>query len=46
MDKIRGFILGGDDYIVKSATPEEVLARIKARTGKQKYTKVMIGLYE
>lgn len=30
MDKIRGFNLGGDDYIVKSATPEEVVARIKA----------------
>jgi len=30
MDKIRGLSLGGDDYIVKSATPEEVVARIKA----------------
>lgn len=30
MDKIRGLNLGGDDYIVKSATPEEVVARIKA----------------
>lgn len=30
MDKIRGLTLGGDDYIVKSATPEEVVARIKA----------------
>lgn len=30
MDKIRGLSLGGDDYIVKSATPEEVIARIKA----------------
>lgn len=38
MDKIRGLSLGGDDYIVKSATPEEVVARIKAvlrRYGKQ-----------
>jgi DNA-binding response OmpR family regulator len=37
VDKIRGLSLGGDDYIVKSATPEEVVARIKAvlrRTGK------------
>lgn len=30
MDKIRGLGLGGDDYIVKSATPGEVVARIKA----------------
>ena len=30
MDKIRGLGLGGDDYIVKSATPAEVVARIKA----------------
>lgn len=30
MDKIRGLSLGADDYIVKSATPEEVVARIKA----------------
>jgi DNA-binding response OmpR family regulator len=29
-DKIRGFGLGGDDYIAKSATPAEVVARIKA----------------
>lgn len=29
-DKIRGLSLGGDDYIVKSATPAEVVARIKA----------------
>lgn len=30
LDKIRGFSLGADDYIVKSASPEEVVARIKA----------------
>ncbi|WP_152393800.1 response regulator transcription factor [Paenibacillus guangzhouensis] len=30
VDKIRGLSIGGDDYIVKSATPEEVVARIKA----------------
>ncbi|WP_442600544.1 response regulator transcription factor [Paenibacillus sp. KN14-4R] len=30
VDKIRGLSLGGDDYIVKSATPEEVIARVKA----------------
>ncbi len=29
-DKIRGLAVGGDDYIVKSATPAEVIARIKA----------------
>jgi DNA-binding response OmpR family regulator len=30
IDKIRGLGLGSDDYIVKSATPAEVVARIKA----------------
>jgi DNA-binding response OmpR family regulator len=37
VDKIRGLGLGGDDYIVKSATPAEVVARVKAvlrRTGR------------
>ncbi|HTK10101.1 MAG TPA: response regulator transcription factor [Ktedonobacteraceae bacterium] len=29
-DKLRGLSLGGDDYIVKSAMPAEVVARIKA----------------
>ncbi len=29
-DKLRGLGLGADDYIVKSATPAEVVARIKA----------------
>ncbi len=29
-DKIRGLGLGADDYIVKSASPAEVVARIKA----------------
>jgi DNA-binding response OmpR family regulator len=30
-DKIRGFHLGADDYVVKAtATPEEVVARVKA----------------
>jgi DNA-binding response OmpR family regulator len=28
-DKLRGLGLGGDDYIVKSATPAEVVARVK-----------------
>jgi DNA-binding response OmpR family regulator len=35
-EKIRGLGLGADDYIVKSATPAEVVARVKAvlrRTG-------------
>ena len=30
IDKIRGLGLGGDDYIIKSASPAEVVARIKA----------------
>jgi DNA-binding response OmpR family regulator len=30
VDKIRGLGLGADDYVVKSATPAEVVARIKA----------------
>src|SRR5258707_3839486 len=29
-DKIRGLGLGGDDYIVKSATPAERVARVQA----------------
>ena len=36
-DKIRGLGLGADDYITKSATPAEVVARVKAvlrRAGK------------
>lgn len=29
-DKIRGLTLGADDYIVKTASPSEVVARVKA----------------
>ena len=29
-DKLRGLGLGADDYIVKSATPAEIVARVKA----------------
>lgn len=29
-DKIRGLRLGGDDYVAKSATPDEVVARVHA----------------
>lgn len=29
-DKIRGLGIGADDYIVKSATPTEIVARVKA----------------
>ena len=29
-DKLRGLALGADDYIVKSATPAEVVARVQA----------------
>ncbi|AZN39011.1 response regulator transcription factor [Paenibacillus albus] len=38
VDKIRGFTLGADDYIVKTASPGEIVARVKAvlrRTGAQ-----------
>lgn len=38
VDKIRGLTLGGDDYIVKTASPGEIVARVKAvlrRTGTQ-----------
>lgn len=40
-DKLRGLGLGGDDYIVKSATPAEVVARVKAvlrRSGREEAT--------
>ncbi|GGD91580.1 response regulator transcription factor [Paenibacillus nasutitermitis] len=30
VDKIRGLTLGGDDYIIKTASPGEIVARIKA----------------
>ncbi|WP_139999778.1 response regulator transcription factor [Paenibacillus paridis] len=30
VDKIRGLTLGGDDYIIKNASPGEIVARIKA----------------
>jgi len=30
VDKIRGLTLGGDDYIVKNASPGEIVARVKA----------------
>lgn len=39
VDKIRGLALGGDDYIVKTASPGEIIARVKAvlrRSGSQK----------
>jgi DNA-binding response OmpR family regulator len=29
-DKLRSFRLGADDYVVKSASPDEVVARVKA----------------
>lgn len=38
IDKIRGLTLGGDDYIVKTASVGEIVARVKAvlrRTGPQ-----------
>ena len=42
VDKIRGLSLGGDDYIVKTASPSEIVARVKAvlrRTSSQKEVK-------
>lgn len=30
VDKIRGLMLGADDYIVKTASPSEIVARVKA----------------
>lgn len=30
VDKIRGLTLGGDDYILKTASPGEIVARVKA----------------
>lgn len=43
--KIRGLGLGGDDYIVKSASPAEVVARVKAvlrRIGSRKSERQMV----
>lgn len=45
-DKIRGLGLGADDYVVKSATPGEVVARVKAvlrryRGGEQMHTSIL-----
>ncbi|WP_336774328.1 response regulator transcription factor [Paenibacillus sp. MMO-58] len=42
VDKIRGLTLGGDDYIVKTASPGEIVARVKAvlrRTGEPQSNK-------
>ncbi|WP_449620969.1 response regulator transcription factor [Robertmurraya sp. Marseille-Q9965] len=45
VDKIRGLALGGDDYIVKTASPGEIVARVKAvlrRSGVQEESKKII----
>ncbi|PZE19013.1 response regulator transcription factor [Paenibacillus xerothermodurans] len=45
VDKIRGLTLGGDDYIVKTASPGEIVARVKAvlrRIGTQQATTVKV----
>src|SRR5690348_12661719 len=51
-DKLRGLALGADDYIVKSATPAEVVARVKAvlrrsangRDGARRYGRLEVDL--
>jgi DNA-binding response OmpR family regulator len=51
-DKLRGLALGADDYIVKSATPAEVVARVKAvlrrsangRGGARRYGRLEVDL--
>jgi DNA-binding response OmpR family regulator len=50
-DKLRGLALGADDYIVKSATPAEVVARVKAvlrrsdrRNGRRTFGRLEIDL--
>jgi DNA-binding response OmpR family regulator len=52
-DKLRGLALGADDYIVKSATPAEVVARVKAvlrrsangrSTGRRRYGRLEVDL--
>lgn len=40
-DKLNGFDLGIDDYVIKPFSPKELIARIKAVTKRQK---VMISL--
>lgn len=37
VDKIRGLTLGGDDYIVKTASPGEIVARVKAVLRRSSY---------
>ncbi|HCX64920.1 MAG TPA: DNA-binding response regulator, partial [Eubacteriaceae bacterium] len=42
VDKLKGFDLGADDYVVKPFSPKEVVRRVKAilkRTGKEKNAK-------
>ncbi|MEK0314852.1 response regulator transcription factor [Cohnella sp. 56] len=48
VDKIRGLTLGGDDYIVKTASPGEIVARVKAvlrRTGSRTETAQQVLTY-
>jgi DNA-binding response OmpR family regulator len=45
VDKMRGLTLGGDDYIVKTASPGEIVARVKAvlrRIGTQQTSTVKV----
>jgi DNA-binding response OmpR family regulator len=38
-DKIRGLALGGDDFIVKTASPAEIVARVVGYVGEIKWDK-------
>ena len=45
-DKIRGLRLGADDYIVKSATPDEVVARVHAVLRRVRPAAAALGVAE
>lgn len=53
MDKVRGLMLGADDYIVKPFSPSELVARVDAvhrrvsmaRGGKQEFVPISSGVF-
>ncbi|HEV8194838.1 MAG TPA: response regulator transcription factor, partial [Ktedonobacterales bacterium] len=45
-DKIRGLRLGADDYVVKSATPDEVVARVRAVLRRYRPDRLALGVAE